>query len=95
MIQRVKHIAQDMYLVTFPPPSSPPSAARRIPKIMKHVIDVTRNKMTEKATPPAGVSYGLSFEFRYRDTRIQGAPRPTKTLTEFDPVILPMAESAY
>ena len=26
---------------------------------------------------------------------IQGRPRPTNTLTEFDPVTLPIAESAY
>jgi len=47
----------DMYLVPGGPPNSPPSVALRRPRMKKHVKDVIRKNMTEKARLPGGVSY--------------------------------------
>lgn len=43
------------------PPSSPPIVHRRAIKMMKHVIDVIRKSMTEKASAPGGVRYSASL----------------------------------
>lgn len=60
-----------------------------------------RNIITENPRSPDGVSYGFtdpSGSLRlllYVDAITQGNPSPRKTLTEFEPVTLPTAESAY
>lgn len=64
------------------------------PKIRKQVSDVIRKSMTEKARLPGGVSYFLFLLLWYTADINQGRPRPTKTLTELEPVTLPMAVSA-
>jgi len=61
---------------------------------MKHVIEVIRKSITEKARLPGGVTYGSLLDEAYIDEINQGSPRPTKTLTAFEPVTFPTAESA-
>ena len=54
-----------------------------------------RKSMTEKARLPGGVMYFLFLLLWYTADINQGRPRPTKTLTELEPVTLPMAVSAF
>ena len=68
--------------------------ALRMPKIMKQAMEVIKKIITEKDSVPGGVMYFLLLESAYIDDINQGSPRPTNTLTELDPVTLPMAESA-
>lgn len=63
-------------------------------RMMKQVVDVIRNSITEKARLPAGVSNSYPLLDWYTAEMTHGRPRPTNTLTELDPVTLPMAESA-
>jgi len=47
----------DIYLTPGGPPNSPPRVALLRPRMKKHVTDVIRKSMTEKARLPGGVSY--------------------------------------
>lgn len=60
----------------------------------KQMLDVIRKSITEKARLPGGVSKSLFLSAWYFAEISHGRPRPTKTFTEFEPVTLPIAESA-
>jgi len=77
------------------PPNSPPYTDRRTKRTMKQTMEVIRKSITEKAKFPGGVSNFWPCFSQYKDEISHGNPNPTNTLTEFEPVILPIAESAY
>ena len=64
-------------------------------RTMKQAVEQHKNIKTEKPRLPAGTSYVVPL-FLFQVAAItHGSPRPRKTLTEFEPVTLPTAESAY
>jgi len=57
MTQREISMKAEIYLDGFGPPNSPPSTARRTPRMKKQVSEVIKKSITEKAKAPAGVTY--------------------------------------
>jgi len=64
-------------------------------KIIKHMIEQIKKIATVNPNFPAGTSYSLLCLDAYIELITHGSPRPKKTLTEFEPVTLPTAASAY
>lgn len=54
MIHREKHIEAVSLAENFGPPISPPITILLTVKMKKHMMDVTRNSMTENASDPYG-----------------------------------------
>ena len=63
--------------------------------MIKQHVDVIKNSATEKAKSPAGTKYFMSLFLLHVAAITHGSPRPKNTFTEFEPVTLPTAESAY
>lgn len=81
----------ERYFETGGPPSSPPMNFLLIMRMMKQAIDVLRYIITEKARSPGGTLKTSWVEAEMT----HGSPSPKKTLTQFDPVTLLIAASAY
>jgi hypothetical protein len=64
-------------------------------KIAKQMSEQTKKRPTVNPNFPAGTMYSELFLDAYIALITHGSPRPKKTFTEFDPVTLPTAESAY
>ena len=77
------------------PPSSPPINILLRVKITNTATEQTKNTNTVNPNLPAGTSYVVSWANAYWAQMTHGCPSPKKILTEFEPVTLPTAESAY
>lgn len=83
------------YLETGGPPNSPPTMTLLSMIIMKSITATIKKIMTENEMSPAGTLYGLPVANSwYKVATTHGSPSPKKTLTELDPVTLPIEASA-
>lgn len=89
------HILAVRYLDKAGPPSSPPIKILLQVKIKKQMREQTKKRPTVNPNLPAGTSQEVLCLDAYMALITQGRPSPKNTFTEFDPVTLPTAESAY
>ena len=87
----------DPVLPAWPPPSSPPTTFLLIKRKIIQITATLQNTTTLNPRVSAGTKYPYSLPtlYSYRVAITQGRPNPKNTFTEFDPVTLPTAESAY
>lgn len=95
MNQRETKMKAESHFEVGGPPSSPPTANLLMISRMKQTMEVERYIITEKARSPAGTLNTALFLAWYEVEITHGSPRPRKTLTQFDPVTLLIAASAY
>lgn len=77
------------------PPSSPPYTARRTIRTAHVTAARMQNVVTEKASAPGSTSNSVPRKKCTMAASDQAMPMPRNTLTAFDPVTLPIDESAY
>lgn len=97
--QREQKKPIDPYLPNLEPPSSPPTTNLLMTKENKQMQATTTKTITVNPRDAAGTKYTpVSFAvlpYSHMEAMTHGRPSPRNTLTEFEPVTFPTAESAY